>query len=193
MSRTAIYQTQLDGYVRIARRLRPSTTRREVIDVDTTAIKVIDIDACIFPGLQRFFTFEGKHWYPINVDEGSSEDDAIDVEAWTTLSEALGSWTANDEDTAVPSSSEVWAKARAANVDIFQCCICFLMPNKPVMPLCMHIFCYSCIRKNLGIRNCCPVCRAPIYEAPIRDNAYEMELSDAVCEGLVEPSASDTP
>ncbi|KAJ7231371.1 hypothetical protein C8J57DRAFT_1533784 [Mycena rebaudengoi] len=115
MSRTAIYQTQLDGYVRIARRLRPSTTRREVIDVDTTAIEVIDVDACIFPGPQRFFTFEGKDWYPINVDEGFSEDDAIDVEAWTTLSEAPGSWTANDEDTAVPSSSEVWAKARAVH------------------------------------------------------------------------------
>ncbi|KAJ7197338.1 hypothetical protein C8J57DRAFT_1262815 [Mycena rebaudengoi] len=100
-------------------------------------------------------------------------------EAWTALSEAPGSWTANDEDTAVPSSSEVWAKARAANVDIFQCCICSSTPNKPVI--------------NLGIRNCCPVCRAPIYEALIRDNAYEMELSDAVCEGLVEPSASDTP
>ncbi|KAJ7248746.1 hypothetical protein C8J57DRAFT_1240167 [Mycena rebaudengoi] len=46
---------------------------------------------------------------------------------------------------------------------------------------------------SLGIRNCCPVCRAPIYEAPIRDNTYKMELSDAVREGLVEPSASDTP
>ncbi|KAJ7267732.1 hypothetical protein C8J57DRAFT_1228349 [Mycena rebaudengoi] len=112
------------------------------------------------------------------VDEGSNEDDAIDVEAWTTLSEAPGSWTANDEDTAVPSSSEVWAKAGAANVDIFRCCICFSMPNKPVI--------------NLGIQNCCPVCRA-IYEAPIRDNTYKMELSDAVREGLVEPSACDTP
>ncbi|KAJ7263422.1 hypothetical protein C8J57DRAFT_1231295 [Mycena rebaudengoi] len=105
----------------------------EVIDVDTTAIEVIYVDACIFPGLQCFFTFEGKDWYPINVDEGSSEDDTIDVEAWTTLSEAPGSWTANDEDTAVPSSSEVWAKVRAANVDIFQCCICFSTPNKLVM------------------------------------------------------------
>ncbi|KAJ7248941.1 hypothetical protein C8J57DRAFT_1239948 [Mycena rebaudengoi] len=47
------------------------------------------------------------------------------------------------------------------------CCICFSTPNKPVI--------------------------APIYEAPIRDNAYEMELSDAVREGLVEPSAFDTP
>ncbi|KAJ7290082.1 hypothetical protein C8J57DRAFT_1492828 [Mycena rebaudengoi] len=62
------------------------------------------------------------------VDKGSWE-------AWTTLSEAPGSWTANDEDTAVPSSSEVWTKARAANIDIFQCCICFSTPNKPVMPI----------------------------------------------------------
>ncbi|KAJ7290610.1 hypothetical protein C8J57DRAFT_1213249 [Mycena rebaudengoi] len=81
-------------------------------------------------------------------------------EAWTTLSEAPGLWTENDEDTAVPSSSEVWQKH-------VPCCICFSMPNKPVI--------------------------APIYKAPIRDNAYEMELSDAVHEGLVELSASDTP
>ncbi|KAJ7264639.1 hypothetical protein C8J57DRAFT_1230414 [Mycena rebaudengoi] len=73
---------------------------------------------------------------------------------------APGSWTANDEDTAVPSSSEVWAKK---------------------------------FGHSLGIRNCCPVCRALIYEAPIRDNAYKMELSDAVHEGSVEPSASHAP
>jgi hypothetical protein len=89
------------------RRIRPSTTRREVIDVDTTAIEVIYVDACIFPGLQCFFTFEGKDWYPINVDEGSSEVDTIDVGAWTTLSEAPGSWTANDKDTVAPSSRKV--------------------------------------------------------------------------------------
>ncbi|KAJ7261029.1 hypothetical protein C8J57DRAFT_1635552 [Mycena rebaudengoi] len=75
----------------------------------------------------------GIPWYLQEVDEGSNEDDTIDVEAWTTLSEAPGSWTVNDEDTAVPSSSEVWAKAGAANVDIFRCCICFSTPNKPVI------------------------------------------------------------
>ncbi|KAJ7213790.1 hypothetical protein C8J57DRAFT_1255950 [Mycena rebaudengoi] len=83
-----------------------------------------------FPGRQRFFTFEGKDWYPINVDGGSTAEDAISVEAWTTLSEAPGSLA---DGPAAPSSSEVSAQARAENLDIFQCCICFCSPQKPVI------------------------------------------------------------
>ncbi|KAJ7259259.1 hypothetical protein C8J57DRAFT_1233623 [Mycena rebaudengoi] len=51
------------------------------------------------------------------------------------------------------------------------CCICFSTPNKPVI--------------NLGIHWA--------FGTAAPDNAYEMELSDAIREGLVEPSASDTP
>ncbi|KAJ7211977.1 hypothetical protein C8J57DRAFT_1256524 [Mycena rebaudengoi] len=80
-------------------------------------------------------------------------------EAWITLSEAPGSWTANDEDTAVPSSSEVWAKARAVLHMPFDA-------NKPVITAAP---CAECLSMR------------------------QMELSDAVREGLVEPSASDTP
>ncbi|KAJ7244232.1 hypothetical protein C8J57DRAFT_1680998 [Mycena rebaudengoi] len=160
------------------------TSANGVSDVDTSPIEVIDVDACDFPGRQRFFTFEGKDWYPINVDSGSTAKDAISVEAWTTLSEAPGSLA---DGPAAPSSSEVWAQARTENVDIFQCCICFCTPQKQVMPLCMHIYCYQCIRNNLNRQNICPVCRSPIREPPIRDNTYEMELADAIKEGLVEP------
>lgn len=78
--------------------------------VDTSPIEVIDVDACDFPGRQRFFTFEGKDWYPINIDSGSTAKDAISVDAWTTLSEAPGSLA---DGPAAPSSSEVWAQARA--------------------------------------------------------------------------------
>ncbi|KAJ7239483.1 hypothetical protein C8J57DRAFT_1245915 [Mycena rebaudengoi] len=86
------------------------TSANGVSDVDTSPIEVIDVDACDFPGCQRFFTFEGKDWYPINVDSGSTAKDAISVEAWTTLSEAPGSLA---DGPAAPSSSEVWAQARA--------------------------------------------------------------------------------
>ncbi|KAJ7277269.1 hypothetical protein C8J57DRAFT_1504097 [Mycena rebaudengoi] len=96
MSRAALYQTQLGGYVRISKKIRTSTSANGVTDVDVSSVEVP--------------TFESKDWYPINVDSGSTAKDAISVEAWTTLSEASGSLA---DGPAGPLSSEVWAQARA--------------------------------------------------------------------------------
>ncbi|KAJ7245605.1 hypothetical protein C8J57DRAFT_1242193 [Mycena rebaudengoi] len=83
-------------------------------------------------------------WYQ-EVEKGSNEDDTIDVEAWTTLSEAPGSWTANDEDT------------------------------KKIQPYPLQ-----------ATRKCGPS-RAASALRRLTSRSY------AVREGLVEPSASDTP
>ncbi|KAJ7290329.1 hypothetical protein C8J57DRAFT_1611111 [Mycena rebaudengoi] len=90
-------------------------------------------------------------------------------------------------------SSELYTARLLERKDIFICCICICTLHKPVVLLCMHIFCYACIHQNLRERNCCPVCRAPIRGPPIRDDAFERELFDAIGEGLIEAPTADLP
>jgi hypothetical protein len=57
----------------------------------------------------------------------------------------------------------------------------------------MHIFCYACLRRNLHECMSCPVCRSPIRESPIRDNTFELDLYDAIREGLVDAPTTELP
>ncbi|KAJ7216225.1 hypothetical protein C8J57DRAFT_1538041 [Mycena rebaudengoi] len=83
------------------------------------------------------------------------------------------------------SATEVWSNSRAECKDIYTCPICIGNLHKPVMPLCMHIFCYACIHQTLCDNTRCPICHAPIQIPPIRDDAFELDLFDAIREGLV--------
>ncbi|KAJ7210618.1 hypothetical protein C8J57DRAFT_1539975 [Mycena rebaudengoi] len=115
-------------------------------------VEIIDVDAFFEFYKQHFFAEEGSPELPIDVDAGA-QDNPISVEQWIALSNS-------DVDAA-----------------LFKCAICFGIFVKPVMPLCMHAFCYNCIRANLRYRKTCPICRAVIKEQPIRDKLLEQALA----------------
>ncbi|KAJ7435533.1 hypothetical protein B0H11DRAFT_1937469 [Mycena galericulata] len=70
------------------------------------------------------------------------------------------------------------------DLDVFTCGICLETLYMPVMPLCMHAFCYKCLLGWLKSgKDNCPIYRQSV-EKPIRDNGFEMALWDAICSGL---------
>ncbi|KAJ7158197.1 hypothetical protein C8R43DRAFT_1124818 [Mycena crocata] len=116
--------------------------------------------------------WDGGELFPIAVDAGTSGI-PVDVEDWT---EAL--------QQGVP-KQPVPQVAVPVQGDIFECGICFETMFMPVMPLCMHVYCYECLRDwFLAGRLRCPYCSAPAKEKPIRDNAFELELATAISDGL---------
>ncbi|KAJ7126119.1 hypothetical protein C8R44DRAFT_874492 [Mycena epipterygia] len=178
--RSEVYQASLAGYYLVRSTPQSKNSRSSpYLPGEGRATFPIDVDRIGTP--QIYLPFEGQAWFPIDVDRGSV-DSPIDVEFWTYMSEHPGNWSAD-------------AAQRVMTVDlkIFQCCICWDTLFQPVVPLCMHVFCYKCIHKWLKRgRTSCPVCRAPIEGVPIRDNAFEMELHDAVAEGQVEDPKGGT-
>ncbi|KAJ7214218.1 hypothetical protein C8J57DRAFT_1601756 [Mycena rebaudengoi] len=201
MSRAALYQTKLDAYVRIVRQRPPSpsvhaanTSATEPGSVDNRSQDIIDVDTLFVHGPEHFLNSQGTALNRIDVDAGTTTADGIVVKEWAALANAPddGPSTSTADPATLP-SSVVWSNARAELKDIFVCCICLFTLQKPVVPLCMHIFCYACIRRNLRERNVCPVCRSPIREPPIRDNAFEMELYDAICDKLVDKPTAPLP
>ncbi|KAJ7276595.1 hypothetical protein C8J57DRAFT_1466095 [Mycena rebaudengoi] len=72
-------------------------------------------------------------------------------------------------------------------LDIYRCGLCGDTVYKPVASLCIHIFYYLCIRSHLSVQKICPNCAAPIEVAPIRDDAFELDLFDAIAHGLIAP------
>ncbi|KAJ7811368.1 hypothetical protein B0H13DRAFT_2383935 [Mycena leptocephala] len=63
---------------------------------------------------------------------------------------------------------------------LFTCSICADTFNRPVVTLCMHVFCDSCISRNLSYSRLCPLCRTSIRDAPLRDAMFEQELAQAI-------------
>ncbi|KAJ7494782.1 hypothetical protein B0H11DRAFT_1910729 [Mycena galericulata] len=57
--------------------------------------------------------------------------------------------------------------------------------TRPVVTMCMHIFCDSCLNTNFRYSFACPYCRALITEPPLRDHFLEVELERALEMGLV--------
>ncbi|KAJ7838235.1 hypothetical protein B0H14DRAFT_3701131 [Mycena olivaceomarginata] len=182
-SRTALYQTKLTGYFRV--RAQP----------------VISSPNDVF-----YHEDEGRQWWPINVDSGSWTD-PIDVEWWTVLRaqpvqptvEGASLDPAGDHgfqnaatEASIAESSSAVSPPLGGGVDkavdnkVFECGICWDTLYKPVITMCMHIFCYDCLHKWLAEKKkMCPLCRTRVKEQPIRDCAFEEELEAAVVDGRV--------
>ncbi|KAJ7607071.1 hypothetical protein DFH06DRAFT_1149545 [Mycena polygramma] len=126
-------------------------------------------------GRPFYHDFEGTDWYPIDADNGS-QDQPVDVDWWVYCIE-----TAN-----APGPAPLTVDQRTALKSLFRCKICLQTFYKPVMPLCMHVFCYDCFLHWLVKgRLECAVCDAAVEVRPIRDNAFEMALSTAISDGIV--------
>ncbi|KAJ7233418.1 hypothetical protein C8J57DRAFT_1532343 [Mycena rebaudengoi] len=158
-------------------------TADQVLHSSTLQQEFIDVDTFWVPGPQRFFSWEGTAQHRIDVDLGSTSADGIAVEEWGRRSVSASTLESGPSR---PPDTIRWAAA-------FICCICLGTMQNPVVPLCMHIFCYACLYRNLREQMCCPMCRAPIREPPIRDNAFELELFDAIREGLVDAPTAEPP
>ncbi|KAJ7913772.1 hypothetical protein B0H13DRAFT_1873630 [Mycena leptocephala] len=67
-----------------------------------------------------------------------------------------------------------------------RCPICFDTVCRPVVTLCLHVFCDECIYKSLRDSSlACPLCRASIPQPPEPDAILEGYLERAVAEGIV--------
>ncbi|KAJ7033486.1 hypothetical protein C8F04DRAFT_1260997 [Mycena alexandri] len=77
------------------------------------------------------------------------------------------------------------ARPLSSEKDLFACGICSDTFNRPVVTLCMHIFCDACITQNFGYSMACPLCRSMITDPPMRDVLFEAELTQAVADGVI--------
>ncbi|KAF8128316.1 hypothetical protein K438DRAFT_2032795 [Mycena galopus ATCC 62051] len=154
MSRSQLYQTKLDGYFRL--RANPAIN-----------------------GSQNgpFLAFEGKDWFPIDVDSGSSTS-LVDVE-WRAYLRANAVLWAKERN-------KYHAQGKTVGPKVYECGICWDTLAKPVVPLCILIFCFHCLRKWMAEgRKACLVCHANISEAPMTDDVFETELDAAIGFGVV--------
>ncbi|KAF8217212.1 hypothetical protein K438DRAFT_1748308 [Mycena galopus ATCC 62051] len=161
-SRAELYGSQLDGYVRVRssagpKRTGQSSSLSSSTGASTSVASALSRSASASAALKqpRFLEFEGKDWWPIDIDEGDP-DNPVDVDFWTYTREHTGDWTTND----VPSYARKEPK-------IFECGICCDTLFKPVV--------------------------AEISRKPLKDDAFDLELGDAISEGVVEkPSGEST-
>ena len=50
------------------------------------------------------------------------------------------------------------------------CAICLTLPDNPeIVPCCQQTFCASCLQNWVSVRNCCPLCIAPIGSKPLNE------------------------
>ncbi|KAJ7229654.1 hypothetical protein B0H12DRAFT_1077382 [Mycena haematopus] len=77
-------------------------------------------------------------------------------------------------------------EGRIGKADTFVCVICSDTMWKPVMTLCLHYFCYNCLKAWILKRGAvCPTCDVDMLEAPIRDNGFEIALNEAISASLM--------
>ncbi|KAJ7774875.1 hypothetical protein B0H16DRAFT_1713323 [Mycena metata] len=119
--------------------------------------------------------WEGKDWWPIDADDGS-EVQPHDLELWVYCR----------EHGAPPAPSQEMSEDE---IKACECIVCADTLFMPVVTLCMHVFCYSCLRDWFTVGGqVCPICRQQVDETPIRDNALEMSIADAIDSGAVQKS-----
>ncbi|KAJ6604858.1 hypothetical protein DFH09DRAFT_1301007 [Mycena vulgaris] len=125
---------------------------------------------------------------PIDVEEWATSV-PIDVDTFSMDAAPLEVTPEVNPDPAEQGSTE---PANAADPDVlFQCGICSDTLYRPVVTLCMHIFCDQCFRTNLRYSFVCPYCRCSVREAPLRDFLFEAELQRAIYAGAVVAPAGD--
>ncbi|KAJ7025270.1 hypothetical protein C8F04DRAFT_1191619 [Mycena alexandri] len=157
--RAHLYQTSLDQY--LVRRIAPPVLS-STIWMPAQGIGVVG------PIYRHFLANAGKSIvHAIDVDEWS-EQDPIDVDAGNIV-EVEG----------------IQQSQCTRNAGLFACGICSDTFRRPVVTLCMHIFCDACIARNFGYSMACPMCRAPIVDPPVRDKLFEDELKEAIEMGIV--------
>ncbi|KAJ7021403.1 hypothetical protein C8F04DRAFT_1273760 [Mycena alexandri] len=124
-----------------------------------------------------YHDWEGEDWWPINVDDGTTEQ-PHDFEFWLYCKEH-----------GAPSRE---GESQGLSADMLKACECSICKHTlfmPVVTLCMHVFCYSCLHDWFTIgRVVCPLCVRPVDQTPIRDNALEMRVADAISSGALEKS-----
>ncbi|KAJ6495748.1 hypothetical protein C8R47DRAFT_1069597 [Mycena vitilis] len=106
---------------------------------------------------------------PIDVDASGSDDE---LPTLTSRESASPGGVRADSIVAPPATRNV---SRPAPQDkrLFVCPICYDTLNKPVV-------------RNFGYSMICPLCRAEVVDAPVRDSMLELELAKAIAGGLVE-------
>ncbi|KAJ7470192.1 hypothetical protein B0H11DRAFT_2041784 [Mycena galericulata] len=66
------------------------------------------------------------------------------------------------------------------------CTICLDTVCRPVVTLCVHIFCDECIYNVLRHGSlACPLCRATITEPPEPDTILDLYLEQTIADGMV--------
>ncbi|KAJ6518262.1 hypothetical protein C8R47DRAFT_1062795 [Mycena vitilis] len=114
--------------------------------------------------LPFYHDWEGEDWWPIDVDHGDHAQ-PIDVEFWRYCKD----------------HPEAAMKGRDSELSDDE--------KKRFETQCMHVFCLGCLFGWLQTgRTTCPLCNTVLDECPIRDNAFEMMLADAIDEGWIEKS-----
>ncbi|KAJ6475032.1 hypothetical protein C8R47DRAFT_701313 [Mycena vitilis] len=121
---------------------------------------------------------EGLDWYPIDADAGC-QSDPVDLQWWHYC-----------RDTSEAPQPNPMTAAQKEDVRArFKCKICWQTFFMPVVPLCMHVFCYGCLLfwfKNGRLE--CAECDAIVDEKPIKDNAFELALATAISDGIIDKS-----
>ncbi|KAJ7623948.1 hypothetical protein DFH06DRAFT_1340271 [Mycena polygramma] len=150
------------------------------IDVDDWCSRPpIDVDA--FDELT-----DGEAAGPLDGSDLPSTEGGVDVNEADTEG-GVAMQVGEDQDPGEQSSAE--APASRDDKRLFSCCICTDTLNRPVITLCMHVFCDMCISTNFAYSTVCPLCRAEVSDAPMRDSMLEEELARAIERGDVEPSS----
>ncbi|KAJ7705194.1 hypothetical protein B0H16DRAFT_1747381 [Mycena metata] len=144
-------------------------------------------------------------------DEGIAVAAAIDVDAWvartsidaqehapgqsgptgeppadsTNLDIAVQAVEAGTVVVGEPAGEPQATPTTVTEKELFACGICSDTFNRPVITMCMHIFCDACITANFRYSMACPLCRSTITDPPLRDYLFEVELTEAVAAGVV--------
>ncbi|KAJ7088879.1 hypothetical protein B0H15DRAFT_800823 [Mycena belliarum] len=103
---------------------------------------------------------------------------------WDGVSANPGQFEPDDEAAATDCVTGNFYDFYSEEAAKYKCTICADTLYQPVL------FCFGCLLRWLKSGHAvCPHCTEPVKEAPIRDNAFEMALADAIGEGTVNKAA----
>lgn len=68
------------------------------------------------------------------------------------------------------------------------CAICLTFPNNPeIVPCCQQTFCSECLNSWVTVRNCCPLCIAPLgaeqHNELVKHESNEFDNGGLMLEG----------
>ncbi|KAJ6471293.1 hypothetical protein C8R47DRAFT_1222262 [Mycena vitilis] len=122
--------------------------------------------------------------------EPAAVAEMIAVPAIAGGAEQLQTWGFHFEDTA-PAASHAQPSGQGEDNGHFICSVCHDTFRRPVVTICLHVFCDQCLSSNLQYSTACPLCRAEICYEPLRDVLFEDDLEAAIQRGAVMASSSE--